>query len=431
MYAFRQYLNKTESYLRELLLPFWTTRAVEPRYGGFQTNYDSEGRRTSTTEKTLLAQSRCLFSLACALRRGYRWPGSHRMLEQGIEFLLRHFKDTEYGGYYWILAEDGRVIEDWKTVYGHSFLIYAFSEYFLLTGDERIADEAMRLFDLLLLKAADLCYGGFYEHFDRYFNPVSVRKNGGLHKSLDVHMHLLEALTSLYEVSKAGRHREMLHQISTLIFQRMIDKETGCGGALFSPDWTPIPNEELQTVWGADRFEEKEKPTDVTSFGHNIEMAWLYLHSLDILGESWKNHLSQVLPIFDHTCSYGVDWDCGGLYVEGRRSGETSDTDKEFWQQAEALVGFLDAFKITGEKRYWDAFCNIHDFVFTKMINWKVGEWFPLLSREGDVKRMYMGNNWKICYHTVRSMCLVIDKLKSLMNGKDGQSKSDQIMLFL
>jgi len=342
------------------------------------------------------------------------------MLEQGIDFLLRHFKDSECGGYYWIVAEDGSVLEDCKTVYGHSFLIYAFSEYSLLTGDERIVEETAKLSDLLLLKAADLCYGGFYEHFDRNFKPMSVRTNGGLHKSLDVHMHLMESLTSLYEVSKARRHREMLNQISTLIFQRMIDKDTGCGGALFTPDWTPIPNEELQTVWGADRFDDKQKPTDVTSFGHNIELAWLYLHSLDVLGESWRNNLSRVLPLFDHTCSYGVDWERGGLFVEGRRGGEIIDTDKEFWQQAEALVGFLDAFKITGEQRFWDAFCNVHDFVFTKMINWKIGEWFPLLFRDGEVKRNYMGNNWKICYHTIRSMCLVIEKLKNLIEGRAG-----------
>jgi mannose/cellobiose epimerase-like protein (N-acyl-D-glucosamine 2-epimerase family) len=103
--------------------------------------------------------------------------------------------------------------------------------------------------------------------------------------------------------------------------------------------------------------------------------------------------------------------------VEGRRGGGVTDTDKEFWQQAEALIGFLDAFALTEDERYWESFCSVHDFVFGKMIHWRVGEWFALLSRQGEVKRDYMGSNWKICYHTLRSMILVVDRLKKLLEA--------------
>ena len=427
----QDYLERTESYLRSGLLPFWTQRIVEPEHGGFQTNYDRRGERTSVTRKTLLCQARAVYALSFAARCGYSWDGWEGMIGQGLDFIQRHLRDGRGGGYYWIVEEDGRVLDSGKVVYGHAFLIYAFSEYALLTGDEEARRLACGIFDLLLEKASDLRYGGFLEHFDRDFRPVSVVRDGTLNKSFDVHMHLMEAFTNLYELTGDHRHRSALEQTIELICDRMIDGKTGTAVSLFRVDWTPMANEELETVWGADRFEDVRKPADVTSYGHNIEFFWLYLHGLDVLGRRPDAPASQperpgrrggaaarILPTAQHTVEHGVDREFGGIFVEGRRTGGPTDTSKEFWQQAEALVGFLSAYQLTHDRRFLDAFRNVHDFVFTHMINREVGEWYPLLSREGEVIRDYMGSDWKICYHTLRSMCLVLKKLREIINGE-------------
>ena len=410
----KAYLAKTEDCLRDKLIPFWAGRIVEPEHGGFQTNYDRDGRRTDVTEKTLLCQARCIFTLSHAVRLGFDWEGSAETIAQGIDFALSHFRDPEFDGYYWICEADGAVRDDSRVVYGHAFLIYGLAEHALLSGDERSRGEAIRLFDLLTAKATDLRYGGFLEHFNRRFEPESVRPGGALDKSLDVHMHLMEAFTTLYELTGDPRHRQALEQIIGLIFDRMIDPETRVGIAMFLPDWTPVANQQLGTVWGSDRFAESGKPPEMTSYGHNIELAWLHLHSQDVLGIPRADSLDRVIPIFDHTFEKGVDWEHGGLYVEGPRDGDATETNKEFWQQAEALVGFLDAYLLTEDGRYLDAFRNVHDFVFSRMIHWEQGEWFPLLDREGNVLWDYMGHNWKICYHTLRGMCRTVVKLRAI-----------------
>jgi mannobiose 2-epimerase len=183
--------------------------------------------------------------------------------------------------------------------------------------------------------------------------------------------------------------------------------------AMFAPDWTPIPNVQLETVWGADRFEDKKLP-DITSYGHNIELAWLYSHAEDILKRPAQGWLKRVVPIFEHTFEKGVDWQYGGLFVEGRREGEPTETNKEFWQQAEALVGFLDAFRLTKDEKYLKAFRNLHDFVFTHIINWQQGEWFLMADRQGKVLRDAMGTNWKILYHTLRATCQMVTRLRDI-----------------
>jgi mannose 2-epimerase len=415
------YLQKTEDYLHTKLLPFWANRIAEPKFGGFQTNYDVNGCRTDVTEKTLLCQARTIFTLSHAIRMGYDWEGSGETIRQGIDFLFKHFRDSEHDGYYWIVEEDGRPRDTSKVLYGHSFLIYGLSEYALLTGDEESKKESIRLFDLCKGLASDLRYGGFYEHFNRTFELTCTRPDGVFHKSLDTHMHLMEAFTTLYELTGEVRHRRALEQMCELIFDRMIDPETGAGIGFFKPDWQPIGNIELDTVWGADRFDKQGKPAEITSYGHNIELAWLYLHAQDILGNPRTESLDRMLPIFEHTYSKGIDWELGGLYVEGVRDGEVTESTKEFWQQAEALIGFLDAYELTGDDKYLRAFANIHDFVFEKVINWEQGEWYPLLSRENEVLWDYMGTNWKICYHTLRGVCEVSKRLRSIMSKEEEQ----------
>ena len=411
----QSYLDQTRDYLEHHLLPFWASRIEERGFGGFQTNFDRNGHRTEVTEKTLLCQARCLFTLSHALREGYQWDDSHGMLSRAVNFLQTHFLDTERGGYFWIVEEDGTPKDTSKVAYGLSFLIYGFSEYALLTGDPQAQQTACSLFDLLLARATDIRHGGFFEHFTRDFTLEPVRPDRKIHKSLDVHMHLMEAFTTLFELTELPRHRQALQQITDLIFTKMVDQKSGLGIAIFTPDWSPLDNCQLGTLWGADRFDEPGKPPEITSYGHNIELAWLYLHTLDTLGVPRDQGRARVLPIFEHTERHGVDHERGGLYVEGERDGPATETTKEFWQQAEALVGFLDAYEMTGERRYLDAFANIHEFVFKHVINWEQGEWFPLLNEQNEVLWDYMGHNWKICYHTIRSMVEVVKRLERLI----------------
>ena len=411
------YLEKTRNYLNEKLIPFWAERAVDHKYGGFQTNYDKDGKRTEITEKSMLAQCRSIFTISHAMRLGFNWPNGVESVQQGIDFLFKYYRDPEYDGYYWIVDEDGTVLDDNKVIYGHSFLIYGLSEYALLTGDKTAQAEASRVFDLLQEKVVDRENGGYYEHFDRRFNLKKARGDISSHKSLDVHMHLMEAYTTLYEKTQSETHKKALTDVIDLIFAKMVDPETVTGISMFTEEWQPIANVELDTVWGRDRFDEDGKGINITSYGHNIELAWLYLHAQDILGIPRIESLDRVVPIYEHTYDKGLDWENGGIFVEGHRNGEPTEKTKEFWQQAEAMVGFLDGYLLTKNEKYLDAFKNVHDFVFTKGINWDLGEWYALLEINGDLIWDYMGTSWKVFYHTVRGTCQVVKKLEKILEA--------------
>src|SRR5690606_12878659 len=110
-----------------------------------------------------------------------------------------------------------------------SFLIYGLAEYALLTGDEAAKAEAIRMFEFLQEEIADPEHGGYFEHFDRQFNLKKARGDVSVHKSLDVHMHLMEAFTTLYELTGDLRHKKALEEVIALIFDMMVHPETGTG----------------------------------------------------------------------------------------------------------------------------------------------------------------------------------------------------------
>ncbi|GAI74632.1 unnamed protein product, partial [marine sediment metagenome] len=141
---------------------------------------------------------------------------------------------------------------------------------------------------------------------------------------------------------------------------------------------------------------------------------WLFIHALEILGTGIDNYLDLFTKIFDHTIDNGIDKKYGGVFVEGPHSGGVYDMEKEFWQQAEVMIGVLDAWLLFGKEKYRDAYKNVHRFVFDKVINRNVGEWYPLLTREGEPIWTHMGHSWKINYHTVRAMIQSIRRLKKI-----------------
>jgi mannobiose 2-epimerase len=255
--------------------------------------------------------------------------------------------------------------------------------------------------------------------FHRDWTLCGPGSQGGDRKTLDVHMHLMEAYTALFECSGKEVHRRKLLEIIDILLYRIIHPVYKTGIPQFFRDWTVAPQIKFDIIWGWDRFTGEGKKNNVkdnTCYGHNAEFAWLLIHALDILKTDPGIYRDVFKSIFDHTVHNGIDYEYGGVYVEGPHAGGVSDREKEFWQQAEVLTGLLDAFLMFGDPAYWDAYKNVHRFVFDKMINKGVGEWYPLLSREGEPIWTHMGHSWKINYHTVRSMIQCIKRLDRILS---------------
>lgn len=412
--------KEAESHLVNELLPFWITRMKDEINGGFITHFDKDGIDTGEDEKSLIAQTRCLYTISSAHRAGYGDRKFAELAKHGADFLIDRMWDKEYGGFFWMMDRKGNVKIDQKIIYGQSFAIYSLSEYALATGDPRGTEYAEKVFDLIQKYCVDSMYGGYWEMFHRDWTLCGPGSKGGDRKTLDVHMHLMEAYTTLFECTGKDVHRRKLLEDIDLLVNRIIHPVYKTGIPQFFKDWTVAPQIKFDIIWGLDRFSadgQKGNSTDNTCYGHNAEFVWLLIHALKILKTDQKNYLDLFKIIFDHTINNGIDFEFGGVYVEGPHSGGVYDKEKEFWQQAEVLTGLLDGVIIFGNEKYWDAYINVHRFVFDKVINKGVGEWYALLSRRGEPIWTHMGNSWKINYHTVRSMIQSIQRLNKILTG--------------
>jgi len=414
--------GEAENHLLNELLPFWTSRMKDEVNGGFFTHFDKNGLDTGEDEKSLIAQTRCIYTISSAHRAGYGEGKLADLARHGVDFLINRMWDPQHGGFFWMMNRKGEVKIDQKIIYGHSFAIYCLSEYTLATGDPRGREYAEKTFDLLQKYCADTRHGGYWEMFHRDWTLCGPGSQGGDRKTLDVHMHLMEAFTTLYECTGQEVHRRKLLEDIDLLLNKIIHPVYKTGIPQFYKDWSVAPQIKFDIIWGWDRFSEegqKGNATDNTCYGHNAEFAWLLLHSLEILKADPNEYKELFKIIYDHTVDNGIDTEFGGVYVEGPHSGGVYDKEKEFWQQAEVLIGLLDAVVLFGPDKYWEAYKNVHRFVYDKVVNKGVGEWYPLLSRKGDPIWTHMGHSWKINYHTVRAAIQSIHRMKKLLAISD------------
>jgi mannobiose 2-epimerase len=338
----------------------------------------------------------------------------------GIEFLDRVMKDKEFGGLHWVLDSKGRLDPsrgDEKHAYGIAFAIYAASTVADVTGDERALALARDTFDWLDRHAHDAKHGGYFEALRRDGSPILGWADGtpvarradrlGIYygyKTMNVHIHLLEAVTALSRVDRRATVKERLRELHGIVR----DKIAVAPGALnlyLTPDWRAVPAHD--------------------SFGHDVETAYLLVEAAEALGipddpRTWETARSLV----DHALDWGWDEEHGGFYDKGDAFGSPAwDRKKVWWTEAEGLNALLVMDRKFGKRddRYARAFRKQWDFIEKHMIDPRHGGWFAETTREGSlIGDGAKANPWKANYHTSRALMSV-----SLLLGGAGTHRSE------
>jgi mannose/cellobiose epimerase-like protein (N-acyl-D-glucosamine 2-epimerase family) len=223
------------------IIPFWRTRGVDRRHGGFVSRFDGQGELAETEAfKTLINQTRPIWGFTNFFRATGE-PADLAAARQGFDFLRRHFRDRRNGGWHWKTARDGTLLDDGKVVYGHAFVIYALSEYGRTAGDAEAIALAVETYEELQANALDTRHGGWFENLEADWSQPPGGEHAGDRKTLNTHMHVLEALTTLVQATGSPVHRRRLEECIDLILAHMLDPLTGCCRAQFALDLSPIP----------------------------------------------------------------------------------------------------------------------------------------------------------------------------------------------
>ncbi len=379
------------------ILPFWADRAVDPA-GGFVGRIDGHGRVVAGAPKGAVLTARILwtFAAACHALGTDRWRAE---ADRAYDALRTRFADPEHGGVFWTVAPDGTPVDDKKQVYAQAFAIYALAEHARQRGDGEALAWAQDLYRLLEDRAVDPEYGGYVEAFSRDWGPAAdlrlSEKDADAPKSMNTHLHVLEAYTALYRVWPDAGLADRLHALVEIFLDRIVDPETGHLALFSGLDWAPLS-------------------ADV-SFGHDIEASWLLDEAVAVLGDD--DLAERVRPVALRlarlTLEEGLDVD-GGLFNERGADGHL-DTDKHWWPQAEAVVGFLNAYEHTGDESFSGAARRTWAFIQRAIVDRDGGEWYFRVDRDGvPYREEDTVGPWKCPYHNARACMEIVERVEAL-----------------
>lgn len=383
-------IEEIDVHLREKLIPFWKGLRDDV-CGGYYGWMDYDLKLDKKAVKSCILNSRITWFFSNA----YILLGEESLLEEaahGFTFMKKFCMDKENGGIFWSMKYNGEPEDTTKHTYNQAFAIYALSSYYQASKEEEALSMAMELFHIVEDKCRDEI--GYKEAFDRQFQEIEndkLSENGVIAaKTMNTLLHVLEAYTELYRVSKNLNVKRRLEWIMDMIADKVYNPELHRQEVFFDADMNSI--------------------LDLHSYGHDIEAAWLIDRGVEVLGE--KKYADKMTPVTKDLTAQIYKTAFDGRSVANECERGVVNTHRIWWVQAEALVGFINGWQMDSEhQEYLEAAQKIWQFIKTYVIDKREGsEWFWEVDEQGNP---YPGRPivepWKCPYHNGR-MCFEVLK---------------------
>ncbi len=378
-----------------LIIQFWITQMPDPVHGGFAGSMSSDGVLHTDAPKGAVLNARILWTLSAAAKlTGDKTTAA--FADKTFEYFSSHFLDESFGGVYWSIDQHGQPLDTKKQVYAQSFAVYGLSEYFALSKNKEALSQALLIYDLIEKHGRDKKLGGYFEAFDRQWKPMDdlrlSAKDANEKKTMNTHLHMLEAFINLLRVFPDEKLKQDITALLHNFSEHIIDKASHRQGLFFDEQW--------------------QRKDTLVSFGHDIEASWLLQEAAETMGDEQlvahfkttaNNMVNAVLPWLDSD---------GGLWYELDAATQHLVREKHWWPQAEAMVGFCNAWQNTGEPHYFQRMLKSWEFIKNHIINQQLGEWWwgvnddysPMLHED-------FAGTWKCPYHNGRACMEVIKRL--------------------
>lgn len=374
------------------ILDYWELNSIDLENNGFFGFINNESKIDSKADKGLILNARILWTFAAA----YPFTSNikhYELATRAYDYLIKKFYDHTNEGLYWKVDFKGKPIEKKKQVYGQAFGIYGLVEYYKISKETKALYYAIQLFNAIEKYSFDEKMGGYFEALSEDWKPIEdlrlSDKDANEKKTMNTHLHILEAYTSLYLVWK---NEDLLRQIKRLIevfFKHIIDPDHFYQHLFLDENW-------------------KVKST-IISYGHDIETSWLLWKAAKATEDSEIIQKTKHLAIkLGEKSLDGLDVN-HGINYEYDFEKKHLDTDKHWWVQAEAVVGFFNLYELSHNPKYLEHSISTWKFIEQYIKDPINGEWFWGRKANGELMRDEKVSFWKCPYHNARA-CMEISK---------------------
>ena len=381
------FFEEVRENLTSNILPYWL-KLKDPR-GGFYGEVAADGSVFYDAPRGVILNARLIWSFAAAYgqlqKTEYLVAAVHAR-----DWFLDHFCDHKYGGVYWSVTAEGERLDSKKQLYAQGFAIYGLSELYKVSGDEDALKNAINLYKVVETYFADKQNGGYTEALSRDFSPLEDMSLSAhdinADKTMNSHLHILEAYSNLYQVWPDEGLKDALEKLLDIVGEKVLGPD-GHLQLYFKRDWTVIPG--------------------AVSYGHDIETSWLALESAFALRDAAV--VNRVRPWARKVADAGNE----GLLPDGSMRYEKLpdghfDDSRQWWVQAETVVGNLWLWKYHADAAAWDRAVAAWGYIREHLVDGLSGEWWWAILPDGsrDLSQPKAGF-WKCPYHNTR-MCLQV-----------------------
>jgi mannobiose 2-epimerase len=292
---------------------------------------------------------------------------------------------------YWSIDRHGRPVNDRKHTYAQAFSIYGLSAYYRASGEPASLALAQRLFELVESHTYDSIHGGNIECRARDWSALAdmrlSQKEIISAKSMNTLLHLMEAYASLAQVWPDESLRARLGGLANIFLEQVIDPHSCHQRLFFDQAWNSLPGP--------------------ISYGHDIETSWLLLEAAGVLGDpallarARSTAVAMAQVVYDQ--ALGPE---GSVLYESLPAEQRQDATRHWWVHAEAVVGFYNAYQLSGQAHFSRAAAQVWAYIQAHFVDRQNGDWFKLLNPQGEpYLRHYKVGPWECPYHHAR-LCL-------------------------
>jgi len=358
MQVHQQYKQEVTNELYSIL-DYWMQYSIDKTNEGFVGKIDNNNNIDSSAQKGSVLNARILWTFSAA----YNFCSNKKYLSaaaRAFEYVRDNFFDKNYGGVFWTVDSKGNMLDSKKQIYALAFCIYGLSEFYIASKSDEALQLSIELYEAIEDRSYDKINKGYFEAFNRdWSNADDLRlsaKDANEKKTMNTHLHIIEAYANLYKVNSSTHLKNKIVELLEVFDKYFIDQQTFHLKLFFDEAWN-------------------EKP-GVISYGHDIEAAWLLQQCAEIIHhEEWiKIYKDHAVKIAD-AAAEGLDKD-GGLWYEYDQSNKKLLKEKHWWPQAEAMIGFFNAYQIINDEKYLQHSLNSWQFIKQYIKDNKNGEWF-------------------------------------------------------
>ena len=382
------------------ILDYWIKYAPDDVHGGFAGKVDNNNQVIKESPKGVVLNCRILWTFSAAYRIK-RTDNLRMIAARSFKYILDYFSDLDFGGLYWLVDYQGKPIDSKKQIYAQAFGIYALSEYFRSTGEPSARELAIDLFELIETHSYDKEHYGYIDAFSRDWKEMDdlrlSEKDANEKKTMNTHLHVIEAYANLYCVWPDSLLKKRITELLDIFYMKIINANSSHLRLFFDERWN--------------------SKTDLISYGHDIEAAWLLLDTAQIIKEKGivEKYKKIAVSIAEVVLEQGVDKD-GGIWYEYEPTNQKLIKEKHWWPQAEAMLGFFNAWEISGDLRFLDASMKVWDFTKRYILDHKNGEWYwgvrddySVMAAEDKI------GIWKCPYHNARTCMELVKRIDCIL----------------